>query len=67
MNCEQRKEFRYLQDALLPHVAIWKEAMLSAALWFIFKELGITTIYYHSYESGCVLKDIEHGRPPRSL
>ena len=41
--------------------------MLAATLWFLYVELGIQRIYYHAYESGCVLKHINSTKPPRSL
>ena len=40
--------------------------MLAAAIWFIRCALGITQIYYHSYDSGRMLKRIR-SHPPRSL
>lgn len=55
---------QYYEVVLQPYYKIWDEALLSAALWFSWKELGIGDIYYHTYESGCKLKDCE---PPRSL
>ena len=44
----------------------WSEAMLSAAVGFIWHELGIRNIYYHEFDTGRRLKRIG-GRPPRSL
>ncbi len=41
--------------------------MLAASLQFLFVELGISDIYYHHYESGCQLKSISCGKPPRSI
>lgn len=52
------------QNYLQPHKKIWKEAILSATLDFCVKELGIHDIYFHTYQSGCALKDCS---PPRSL
>ncbi|MCL2345505.1 MAG: hypothetical protein FWC58_06595 [Desulfobulbus sp.] len=47
---------------------IWAEAMLWAAILFLRDELGLRTIYYHSEDSGRLLKRIGHHRlPPRSL
>lgn len=49
------------------HKNIWQEAMLNATQWFIRYELGIETIFYHSFDTGCLLKDIECSKPPKSL
>lgn len=57
---------KYVKDVLMPYVELWDEAMLAASLHFIHEELGIYTVYYHTYETGCRLKKIG-GRPPRSL
>ena len=67
LNREQLNELNYLSNVLLPHTRIWKEAVLSAAIWFVHKELGISKIFFHSHKSGCRLKRISFGLPPRSL
>ncbi|MDR2837340.1 MAG: hypothetical protein LBV49_02035 [Azonexus sp.] len=47
---------------------IWAEAVLWAAITFIREELGLATIYYHSEDSGRLLKLMGNRRlPPRSL
>ncbi|THF66841.1 hypothetical protein E6C76_00140 [Pseudothauera nasutitermitis] len=46
---------------------IWAEAMLWAAVAFLRDELGLRTIYYHSEDSGRLLKRIRWQSPPRSL
>ncbi|MBX2882653.1 MAG: hypothetical protein KTR32_22070 [Granulosicoccus sp.] len=46
---------------------IWDEALLSAALWFLREEIGIKTVWYHTFESGSRLKRIKYRHPPRSL
>ncbi len=58
---------RYVDDVLQPHVRVWDEAMLAATIWFLRQELGISAIFYHTYESGAVLKRITYGKPPRSV
>ena len=40
---------------------------MTATLWFLLEELGIKTIFFHTYESGVRLKQIKHGAPPRSI
>ncbi len=58
---------RYVDSVLRKHQAIWDEAMLSATIWFLRKELGISSIYYHSHATGAALKKISGSLPPRSL
>jgi hypothetical protein len=58
---------RYLEDVLSPHMKIWDEAMLSAAIWFLKEEIGINRIFYHTFDFGCRLKAISVYKPPRSL
>lgn len=58
----------YVDQVLEPHLKTWDEAMLSAALWFLREELGINTIYYHTFEGGCRMKNLDSDfAPPRSL
>ncbi len=54
----------YAETVIKPYAKIWEEAVMSASLKFCKEELGIDTIYYHTYESGNKLKQCE---PPRSL
>ena len=60
---------RYIEQALQTHLGMWDEAMLSATLWFLRRELGITQVYYHTVESGLRLKGFgpDESQPPRSL
>jgi hypothetical protein len=59
------------REVLRPYAKVWDEAMLTAALCFIRRELGIRDVFYHSYETGNRLKGIERyyhlGKPPRYL
>lgn len=57
----------YLDDEIKRHQAIWSEAMLSATLKFLYDEIGITQIYYHTPDTGAVLKNIKYSKPPRSI
>lgn len=57
----------YANVILAPYAKVWEEAMLAATIDFIRHDLGIDTIYYHSFETGAVLKGIRHNKPPRSL
>ena len=49
---QKDRVIRYVDSTLRRHEETWDEAMLSAAIWFLRRELGIKTIYYHTYESG---------------
>ena len=57
----------YLTEVIQPYTKMWAEATLAAAISFISEELGIETIYYHSFETGCRAKNIRYDLPPRSL
>jgi len=64
---ENDRVIRYVDNVLRQHEAIWDEAMLAAAIWFLRCELGVRKIYYHTYESGARLKSIQYSLPPRFL
>lgn len=58
----------YVDTVLKPHMRIWDEAMLAATIWLLKEEIEVKKIYYHSWESGNILKEISSGRcPPKSL
>ena len=57
----------YAKNVMTPYAKVWEEAMLSATIDFIRHELGINSIYYHSFEIGALLKNIQYSKPPRSL
>jgi len=58
---------RYWENDFSTYQKIWHEATLTAAIGFLFDELGLKTIYYHTHESGAFLKRIDGTNPPRSL
>jgi hypothetical protein len=63
-----RQFWRYYREVLAPHVKLWDEAVLAAALEFLVADLGVRRVWYHTFESGLALKAIRGGsRPPRSL
>jgi hypothetical protein len=65
---EVQQARRYLDYVLAPYAAVWDEAMLSATLFFLREELGVSRIWYHSWETGNALKGIGgHAAPPKSL
>lgn len=57
----------YMGEVLQPYAKLWDEAMLAAAILFIREELGLGTIYYHSFETGAALKGMGDCTPPKSL
>ena len=58
----------YLDSGLGPHVKVWDEALLTAAIWFLVEEIGITRIFYHTWNCGNALKaQLERCAPPKSL
>ena len=64
----QVREFDQFADAFLfAFKSTWQEAMLAATVSFAFDELGVKHLYYHTFKSGSVLKNIGNTQPPRSL
>lgn len=67
-NTTVSKFLSYYACHILPLEKIWDEAMLSASLWFLKEELGITKVYFHTWESGLHFKGLEDDfGPPRSI
>lgn len=56
----------YVNHTLRPYYAVWDEAMLAATIQFIRNELGIRKIFYHTFDTGRLIKRIPD-TPPRSL
>lgn len=54
----------YLNGNLKAYGKLWSEAILTATLQFLWEEIGVSKVFYHSYETGCKLKNCQ---PPRSL
>lgn len=52
------------QNYMAVYKKTWSEAIMSATFDFCVTKLGIRNIYFHTYESGKMLKDC---CPPRSL
>lgn len=65
-DCKPENFIEYVDQVFAPFVKIWSEAMMMAAIGFIYAELGVRDIYYHTYHSGAKIKQIG-GNPPRSL
>lgn len=67
LDCSIRTALDYCRQTLATYRPLWDEAMLWAAIGFIRDELGLAQIYYHSEQSGRLLKRIAGGLPPRTL
>lgn len=63
---KQRFE-HYFAEHIAPLTAIWDEAILNAALNFVFDKVGVERVFYHDFDTGNALKNIAYSRPPRSL
>ncbi len=59
----------YFEECLSAYFKLWDEAVLDASLMFLINELGCNRIYYHTYDTGCLLKGLDKAfsRPPKSL
>ena len=57
----------YTQSLLSKHKKNWQEITMFYAIKLIKQEIGINKIFYHSYETGALLKNIKGRLPPRSL
>jgi hypothetical protein len=57
----------YVEKELQPRLKTWGETMLTATIWFLAEEIGIKTIFYHTFETGARLKHLEESLPPRSI
>jgi len=56
----------YVGETLPRYQNQWAEVAMLAALRFVRDELGVTTLYHHSYNTGIKLKDV-CGKPPKSI
>ena len=65
-DCDKSQFIDYVENVFSPFFNLWSEAMLMATVNFIYSELGINKIYYHTYETGKQIKRVT-GKPPRSL
>ncbi|MCG8669587.1 MAG: hypothetical protein MI867_09260, partial [Pseudomonadales bacterium] len=66
IGCSTSELRLYVTKVLVPYKQIWAEAMLTATIEFIWRELGINHVYYHTFETGNKLKAVP-GEPPRSI
>jgi len=66
VDCEYNELKEYTEVVLKPYQQLWTEISLSAAIHFIRNELGIASIYYHSFDTGKKIKKI-YSSPPKSM
>ena len=64
---DRKKIAIYCEQVIASQKKIWSEAMMAATLWFVHQELGFSNVYYHTFETGKVMKKINGCAPPRSL
>lgn len=62
-----KQMLEYTQVLLARYQKRWQETTLFYAIKLINQDIGINKIFYHSLETGAVLKDIRGTLPPRSL
>lgn len=67
LSCPLHTTLDYCRFVLERYQPIWAEAMLWASLDFLRNELGLRRIYYHTMESGRLLKRMNGSLPPQSL
>lgn len=65
--CRVRQFERYVREGIGPHRRTWSEVALAAGIWFLRDVLGVRRIYYHTFESCLVQKDMRGWHPPRSI
>ena len=58
---------QYTGELLAKYQKCWMEITLFYTIELIKEEIGIGNIFYHSYETGALLKNINGRLPPRSL
>lgn len=63
----RKKVADYCAQVIEAQKRIWSEVMMAATLWFVQQELGFSKIYYHTFDTGKVMKKINGSAPPRSL
>lgn len=64
---DQEEWNKYFKEVLLVEAKKWPETMLTATIWFLLSELGLKHIFYHTHETGSVMKNIVGYHPPKSI
>lgn len=66
--CTTAQQVRSYIAHVEPLIRDWSQAMLAAVVNFVDRELGVAKIWYHTWESGVLLKGIDRNwAPPTSL
>ncbi len=63
-------DIRHYVDLVLPaYTQSWQETVLASVLFFSIRELGVTNVFMHDFDTGNRLKNISPswGLPPRSI
>lgn len=61
-------QFKTYFNLMKSYREIWSEALLHASVQFATKELGMDTVWMHTYESGNMFKELPNSSlPPKSL
>jgi len=59
---------KYIDHVFSPYAQVWDQAMLCATIRFCVEELKIRQFWYHTWETGAVIKRIcRNDSPPKSL
>ena len=64
---ENKSAWQSYRAYLEPRAKRWANTILTATMWFLLEEIGIKTIFYHTYETGIKLKSIKYTAPPKSI
>ena len=64
---DNRTAWQGYRKYLEPRAKHWATTIMTATMWFLLEELGIETIFYHTYETGIKLKSIKYSAPPKSI
>ncbi len=62
-----KEQFKAYVESMYSYKKLWDEAILTASLEFLVKKIGVKNIFYYDFETGCKLKELDCGRPPKSL
>jgi len=66
--CDKPGALRSYVNHFKTYKKLWDEMILSAGIWFLVKELGVKTVWYHTFETSKHYKMMpEYSLPPRSV
>jgi len=67
IQCSFKRTLDYCNTVLSAHQTTWAETILWAAIDFLKNEIGMHDIFYHTEQSGKLLKNIDWSAPPQSI